>query len=71
MKKTDILTGRIIQRVIEVRSSGDREVSICHGVDKHCNLERLINNLFEYFPNSKITLKQLAFGYELHINTKF
>ena len=71
MQNTYILTGRIIQRVIEARSNGNRDVSICHGIDKRCNLERLINNLFEYFPNSKITLKQLAFGYELHINTRF
>ena len=71
MKKTDILTGRIIQRVIDAKLKGNKEVNICHGVDMHCNIERLINNLFEYFPNCNITLKQLAFGYELHIKAEF
>ena len=71
MKKIDILTGRIIQRVIDAKLKGNREVNIRHGVDMYCNIERLINNLFEYFPNCNITLKQLAFGYELQIKAEF
>lgn len=71
MKKTDILTGRIIQRVIDAKLKGNKEVNICHGVDMYCNIERLINNLFEYFPDSKIILQKLQFGYELQIKVKF
>lgn len=71
MKNTDILTGRIIQRVIDAKLRGNTEVSINHGVSESHNVNRLLNNLFEYFPDSVITLKRLAFGYELNIKVKF
>lgn len=71
MKNTDILTGRIIQRVIDAKLKGNKEVNINHGVSNPHNLNRLLDNLFEYFPDSQITLKRLAFGYELNIKVKF
>ena len=68
MKKTDITTGRIVQRVLDARSKGDiSEIVITHGVDWTRSIERLVNNLYEYFPDSEITLKKLNFGYELEI----
>ena len=70
-KNTDILTGRIIQRVIDAELKSNIEVNINHGVSDLCNVNRLLDNLFEYFPDSKITLKKLAFGYELNIKVKF
>ena len=71
MKNTDILTGRIIQRVIDAKSKGDTEVNINHGVSDFHNTERLLRNLSEYFPDGKFTLKRLPFGYELNIKVKF
>ena len=71
MKNTDILTGRIIQRVIDAKLKGNTEVSINHGVSDLHNINRLLDNLFGYFPDSKITLKRLAFGYELNIKAEF
>lgn len=65
MKRTDILTGRIVQRVLDERTKNDLEIAVIHGVDDSHNIERLINNLFELFPSGEITLKKLNFGYEL------
>ena len=70
-KNTDILTGRIIQRVMEAKSKGDTEVDINHGVSKSHNTNRLLRNLSEYFSDGKFTLKRLPFGYELNIKVKF
>ena len=68
MKRTDITTGRIVQRVLDAASKGSvSEIIITHGVDWTQSIERLVNNLYEYFPDSKITLKKLNFGYELEI----
>lgn len=68
MKRTDILTGRIIQRILTTKSDNDvSEITIVHGVDEYHNVERLVDNLFEYFPNSEITFKKLKYGYELKI----
>ena len=65
-KKTDITTGRIVQRVLDAMSKGSAaEVVITHGVDWSQNIWRLINSLCDYFPNSEITLKKLAFGWEV------
>ena len=64
MKRTDILTGRIIQRILTTKSDNDvSEITIVHGVDEYHNVERLVDNLFEYFPNSEITFKKLKYGY--------
>lgn len=68
MKRTDILTGRIIQRILSTKSDNDiSEIVIVHGVDEYHNVERLVDNLFEYFPDSEITFKKLKYGYELKI----
>ena len=68
MKQTDILTGRIIQRVIDKKNKGfSSEISVIHGVSNQHNVERLIDNLFEYFPDSTIALQKCQFGYELKI----
>lgn len=72
MKRTDILTGRIIQRILSAKSDNDiSEISIVHGVDEYHNIERLIDNLFEYYPDSEIILKKLKYGYELKIKVMF
>mgnify|MGYP006967449656 CR=1 FL=1 len=68
MDKTDVLTGRIVQRVIDERMKSYFGVSIVHGVDNFCDIDKLINNLFAYFPDCLITLKKLKFGYELRID---
>lgn len=72
MKRTDILTGRIIQRILTTKSDNDiPEVVVVHGVDEYHNIERLVDNLFEYFKDSEITLKKLKYGYELKIRVAF
>lgn len=72
MKRTDILTGRIIQRILTTKSDNDiSEVVVVHGVDEYHNIERLVDNLFEYFKDSEITLKKLKYGYELKIRVDF
>ena len=71
MKKTDITTGRIIQRVLSATSKeSTSEIVVIHGVDNQHNIKRLIDNLYEYFPDSEITLKKLNFGYELKIRVE-
>lgn len=73
MNKTDVLTGRIIQRVIDAKNnkvmmpSVRTKISITHGVDNTHDITQLIENLFEFFPGSMITLKKLKFGYALNI----
>ena len=72
MKRTDILTGRIIQKILTTKSDNDiSEVVVVHGVDEYHNIERLVDNLFEYFKDSEITLKKLKYGYELKIRVPF
>lgn len=66
MNMTDVLTGRIVQRVLDEMSERPK-VTIVHGVDKSHNLSELMNNLWWYFPDSSITFKKLKFGYELRI----
>lgn len=66
MNMTDVLTGCIVQRVLDGLSENPK-VSIVHGVDKSHNLSELMNNLWWYFPDSSITFKKLKFGYELKI----
>lgn len=68
MNKTDVTTGRIVQRVIDAKArSSTRRVSIVHGVDNSHDIDKLMDNLFEFFPDSLIALKKLKFGYELRI----
>jgi hypothetical protein len=70
MNMTDVLTGRIVQRVLDgmnERTSNDIKVVVVHGVDKSHNILELTNNLWWYFPNSEITYKKLNYGYELKI----
>ncbi len=71
MKNTDILTGRIVQRILSSKLNNADEVSVRYGIGSDINIERLINNLFEFFPDSKITFKKLQFGYELKIRVCF
>lgn len=71
MKNTDILTGRIVQKILSSKLNSADEASVYYGVSSDINIERLINNLFEFFPDSKITLKKLQFGYELNIRECF
>jgi hypothetical protein len=66
---TDVLTGRIVQRVLDEMSERPK-VTIVHGVDKSHNLSELMNNLWWYFPDSSITFKKLKFGYELKIEVE-
>lgn len=68
MNKTDVLTGRIMQRVIDARiKEKNTNVTVKHGVSDNYNIDQLIHNLFELFPNSAVTLVRLRFGYELSI----
>ena len=66
---TDILTGRIVQRVLDEMSEKPK-VTIIHGVDKSHNLLELMKNLWRHFPDSSITFKKLKFGYELKIEVE-
>ena len=67
MNRTDVLTGRIVQRVLDARREMSSKVSIIHGVDNSHDINILTNNLFKFFPDSTITLKKLKYGYELKI----
>ena len=70
MNYTDVLTGRIVQRVLDgmnERLSNNLKVTVVHGVDKHHNLSELMDNLWWHFPDSSITFKKLKYGYELRI----
>lgn len=71
MNRTDVLTGRIVQRVIDAKTSTSSRVIIKHGVDNSHNIDELMDNLFEFFPDSLIALKKLNFGYELRIEVDF
>lgn len=71
MKNTDILTGRIVQKILSSKLKSVDEASVYYGVGSDINVARLINNLFEIFPDGKITLKKLQFGYELNIKVRF
>lgn len=68
MNKTDVLTGRIVQRVLDQKLSlGVSDLPIIHGVSDECDINSLISNLFMLFPSCSITLKRLPFGYHLEI----
>lgn len=68
MNKTDVLTGRIVQRVIDQKLTPDfSDKPIVHGVSDEHDINRLISNLFEMFPSCLITLQRLKFGYRLEI----
>ena len=67
MNRTDVLTGRIVQRVIDAKAKSSSRVVINYGVDNSHNIDNLMGNLFEFFPDSLIALKKLKFGYELRI----
>ena len=69
MNMTDILTGRIVQRVLDEMSERPK-VIIVHGVDRSHNLSELMKNLWWHFPDSSITFKKLKFGYELKIEVE-
>ena len=66
MNMTDVLTGRIVQRVLDEMDKYSK-AKVVHGVDKSHNLSELMKNLWWYFPDSSITFKKLNFGYELRI----
>lgn len=63
MNKTDVLTGRIVQRVIDQKLSQP----VVHGVSDEHDINRLISNLFELFPTCSITFQRLSYGYRLEI----
>ena len=67
MNMTDVLTGRIVQRVIDAKAKSSSRVVVNHGVDNSRDIDKLMDNLFEFFPDSLIALKKLKFGYELRI----
>ena len=71
MNRTDVLTGRIVQRVIDAKTSTSSRVIIRHGVDSGYNIDKLMDNLLKFFPDSLIALKRLNFGYELRIEVDF
>ena len=71
MNRTDVLTGRIVQRVIDAKAKSSSRVSVNHGVDNSHNIDELMYNLFVYFPNSLISLKKLKYGYDLRIEVNF
>lgn len=72
MNKTDVTTGRIVQRVIDATNNADVNVSVSvkHGIDEEHDLPRLMDNLYAFFPNSTISFKRLKFGYELKIEVE-
>lgn len=73
MDYTDILTGRIVQRILDgmdERPNKNLKVTVIHGVDKSHNLLELMNNLWFYFPDSSITFRKLKYGYELRIEVE-
>ena len=63
MNKTDVLTGRIVQRVVDQKLSQP----VVHGVSDEYDINRLISNLFELFPTCSITFQRLTYGYRLEI----
>lgn len=71
MKNTDILTGRIVQKILSQKLKNVDEACVLYGISSDINIERLINNLFEFFPDGKITLKKMPLGYELNIKVRF
>ncbi len=71
MNMTDVLTGRIVQRVISAKTKDCTIVRVIHGVDYTHDIKRLIDNLYEFFPNSSIELRKLNFGYSLAINVYY
>lgn len=71
MNMTDVLTGRIVQRVISAKTKDCAIVRVVHGVDYTHDIKRLIDNLYEFFPNSSIELRKLNFGYSLAINVYY
>lgn len=71
MNRTDVLTGRIVQRVIDAKAKSSSRVTIVHGVDNSHNIKELKDNLFELFPDSLISVKYLKYGYELRIEVDF
>lgn len=67
MNKTDVLTGRIVRRVLDGMNENPNKVTVVHGIDKTHNLSELMRNLWWHFPDALITFKQLKYGYELKI----
>ena len=67
MNMTDVLTGRIVQRVLDSMNKNPYKITVVHGIDKTHNLSQLMNNLWSYFPNASIAFKKLNYGYELKI----
>lgn len=67
MNRTDVLTGRIVQRVISAKTKDCDIVKVVHGVDYTHDIKRLVSNLYKFFPNSSIELRRLNYGYSLAI----
>ena len=65
MNKTDITTGRIIQRIIDSRCEGSPKTIITHGVSNQCDVYKIIDYILNQLPNCVISIKRLKFGYEL------
>ena len=71
MNMTDVLTGRIVQRVISAKTKNCDMVKVVHGVDYTHDIKRLADNLFKFFPNSSIEFRKLNFGYNLTITVYY
>lgn len=68
MNKTDVLTGRIVQRVLDTMNTDEEtEVRIVYEVDYTYSVSRLVNNIWEHFPDASITLDRIECGYHMEI----
>lgn len=59
----DIVTGRIIQRILEAKKN--RKHLITHGISYNLNPYTIINNIKKYCSIRDIILEELPFGYKL------
>ena len=67
--KTQYLTGRIVQRILDKKSVNE-QIVINHGVNNYHNLDLLIKNIYSYFPNCNITIQKLEYGFNFKIELK-
>lgn len=67
MNRTDVLTGRIVQRILDGMNENPNKVTVVHGIDETHNLSELMRNLWLNFPDASITFRQLKYGNELKI----
>ena len=65
MNKTDITTGRILQRIIDAKLEGLPKTIITHGISDECNVYKIIAYFLDIYRDCIITIKRLKHGYEL------